>query len=181
MFDNIGNKIKALAVVLTIAGITASIIIGASLFNGSGAGTFLGIAVMVVGSLISWIASFALYGFGELVDKTSETAETNRQLLGIIAHQNGIDLDAEADDMWKCEYCGRTNYKYVATCACGAARDEQIDKEQEVSSEYAPLPKHLSERLYVLNDLKMKHLISQEEYNKKVNEILAEKDGQRGK
>ena len=99
MFDNIGKEIKTLAVVLTVIGIAASIIIGASLFNGSSAGTFLGIAVMLVGTLISWIASFALYGFGELVDKTAETAETNRQLLEIIAHQNGIDLASQADTM----------------------------------------------------------------------------------
>ncbi len=176
MFDNIGKKIKTLAVVLTVVGIAASIIIGAYLF------LFIGIVclvVMVVGPLISWIAAFALYGFGELVDKTAETAETNRRLLDIISHQNGIDLASQADTMRGNVNTVGEQITNTAASACGAARDEQIDKEQEVSSEYAPLPKHLSERLYVLNDLKMKHLISQEEYNKKVNEILAERDSQR--
>ena len=77
MFNNIGNKIKGFATFLTIIGIIASIIVGiiliisgASLYYGGGTLILAGILAMVVGSLISWISSFVLYGFGQLIDST---------------------------------------------------------------------------------------------------------------
>mgnify|MGYP007120306613 CR=1 FL=1 len=81
MFNNIGKKIKTLATVITILGISVSVIFGVaviagymSYFRGFSTGVASGLIVMVVGSLASWISSFLLYGFGELIEKTSEIA-----------------------------------------------------------------------------------------------------------
>ena len=76
MFDNIGRKIKMLAQILCWIGIVSSVIAGFvliikgmmssrdSIFAG------IGFGVMIVGSLFSWIGSFFLYGFGQLIDDT---------------------------------------------------------------------------------------------------------------
>ncbi len=91
MFNNIGRKIKTLAKVLCWLGIIASVISGivmvftgvavnsTSVVRGYGAtadelsGTAAvigGIVMMVVGSLVSWIGSFCMYGFGQLVENS---------------------------------------------------------------------------------------------------------------
>ena len=81
MFNNIGEKIKTLATIITILGIIASVISGIAFIVYSiveaydvsrlVAGIILGVLTMVVGSLISWISSFLLYGFGELIENST--------------------------------------------------------------------------------------------------------------
>lgn len=70
MFKNIGGKIKGLAKVICIVGIAISVVSGLGMictgYNGAMVG--MGLAVMIVGSLASWIGSFFAYGFGELID-----------------------------------------------------------------------------------------------------------------
>lgn len=86
MFNNIGGKIKGLAKFMCWLGIILSVIIGILLImsatnrNGyyrstDSATVVYGIIVIVVGSLLSWIGSFVLYGFGELVDNSSKLVE----------------------------------------------------------------------------------------------------------
>ena len=81
MFNNIGEKIKTLAIIITILGIVASVISGIAFIVSSivdsydvsrlAAGIILGVLTMVVGSLLSWISSFLLYGFGELIENST--------------------------------------------------------------------------------------------------------------
>ena len=79
MFDNIGKKIKTLATVVCWIGIISSIGGGLTLFvlsdGRSGLLIFLGLAVMAVGSLLSWVGSFFVYGFGQLIDDTQAMRE----------------------------------------------------------------------------------------------------------
>ena len=74
MFTNIGNKIKGLATILCVLGILVSVIIGFSLYY---ANPGLGLIYAGAGSLIAWISSFVLYGFGELI---CQSTETNKKL-----------------------------------------------------------------------------------------------------
>ena len=67
MFANVGGKIKAVAQVFTWIGIIGSIIGGLSMMN---ANFIIGILTAVVGALLSWVGSLALYGFGELVENS---------------------------------------------------------------------------------------------------------------
>ncbi len=67
MFDNVGSKIKGLASFFCWGGIIASIIGGIILIGLDENLVFAGFAVIVIGSLLSWVSSFVLYGFGELV------------------------------------------------------------------------------------------------------------------
>lgn len=78
MFENIGSKIKGLAqtvcwvgiIIFCVAGFSF-IIIGTETNDGGGIAV-IGILVAIVGSFLSWISSFTLYGFGELIDKACD-------------------------------------------------------------------------------------------------------------
>lgn len=72
MFTNIGKKIKVLAQVFCWGGIAVSVIISVFLTTQYPIGPMVPFYIIVGGSLVSWISSFALYGFGELIDQTQE-------------------------------------------------------------------------------------------------------------
>ena len=73
MYDNIGEKIKVVAVAGCILGIIASLIVGIPLISNAdryNPTATMGWVIIIVGSLASWLGSFCLYGFGELIEKT---------------------------------------------------------------------------------------------------------------
>jgi len=71
MFSNIGGKIKNLAIVVTWIGIISSVILGIIMMaTGYGEMVLIGFLVALVGSLLSWVGSFLLYGFGQLIENT---------------------------------------------------------------------------------------------------------------
>lgn len=73
MYDNIGSKIKKLAVILTIAESIASFIAGTVMLAGEAIG--LALLFMFAGPLFAWASSFLLYGFGELIEKVGSIEE----------------------------------------------------------------------------------------------------------
>lgn len=75
MFENIGNKIKTLAKVLCWIGIIVSVIVAIVLFASDDDLVGIGFLVLIGGSLISWIGSFVLFGFGQLVENSDIIAE----------------------------------------------------------------------------------------------------------
>lgn len=85
MFDNIGYKIKSLAKLLCWIGIAVSLGSGCYIFRTN---EWLGILIIVGGTLLSWLGNFILYGFGELVDN-SEIA--NQELADIINSVHEIE------------------------------------------------------------------------------------------
>lgn len=82
MFDNIGKKIKTLTKILVWIGIVASIIAGLALLIISGEARDygqligLGLVFLIGGPFLSWVSSFFMYGFGELIDKTCDIQAT---------------------------------------------------------------------------------------------------------
>ncbi len=81
MFENIGSKIKKLAKVLSIIGIIVSVIIGLYIMSKSDGESplfFIGFLVAIIGSILSWVSGFFVYGFGELIIKTQEIAQNTR-------------------------------------------------------------------------------------------------------
>ena len=70
MFENIGEKIKSVAEIACWIGIIAFGIVGLNvMFSES---FFAGLITIAIGFLVSWISAFTLYGFGQLIDDTSE-------------------------------------------------------------------------------------------------------------
>ena len=83
MYKNIGKKIKAFAVIVTVILMLASVVGGLILIvqgidivdyhEETGLSLILfGIASIIVGCLVAWISSFVLYGYGQLVDNTDK-------------------------------------------------------------------------------------------------------------
>ena len=70
MFTNIGKKIKTWASVLCWLGIVCSVIAGIAMCVVSKDLIVSGILTIIFGALASWIGSFMVYGFGELVDNS---------------------------------------------------------------------------------------------------------------
>lgn len=95
MFDNIDSKIKGLAVLYTIAGIIGSIA-GASYYFIHGV-ALIGFLILIFGILASWIGSFMLYGFGELISKTTKIEENIKKLQSLTPSQNSNQNDKNND------------------------------------------------------------------------------------
>ena len=84
MFSNIGGKIKGLATFLTIFGFVvfggiALITLLASFAGGEEAivvGLIASFFIAVIGCLASWLGSFLLYGFGELIENSKKIADS---------------------------------------------------------------------------------------------------------
>ena len=76
MFDDIGGKIKGLAKVITVLGIILSCIYGFLMIPTLG--LIVGLIYAAVGSLASWIGSFVLYGFGQLIENTDTMVSSMR-------------------------------------------------------------------------------------------------------
>ena len=91
MYNDVGKKLKTMAENVCILGILISIIAGlVILFFGAlsdsdagvkGIVVVVGICVAGGGSITAWLGSIFTYAFGELVDKTASTYETNCKVL----------------------------------------------------------------------------------------------------
>lgn len=84
MFDHIGGKIKKLAVLISVIGIAASVIAAIALWTQNSYRTptiALGFGVLVGGCIGSWVGSFFMYGFGELIEETTRTREISQMIL----------------------------------------------------------------------------------------------------
>ena len=79
MFDNIGGKIKTLAVSTCILGIIASVITGLSQLDHGG------ILILLFGCMGSWIGAFFIYGFGELIEQATIAAENTTEIRNALA------------------------------------------------------------------------------------------------
>ena len=89
MYSNIGKKIQGLAKIFAILGIITCVVIGGLIIQSAeGAyrydeiGLTVGIVVIALGSILSWIFSFVLYGFGRLVENSDIIARQYRRNSG---------------------------------------------------------------------------------------------------
>lgn len=71
MYEKIGSKIKVLAKVMFFIGSFGSIMAGVAFMIDKNEFNFIGIIILVVGIILSLATSWILYGFGELIEKTS--------------------------------------------------------------------------------------------------------------
>ena len=86
MFSNIGEKIKVLAVVCTIIGCVLSVVIAIVCWCSEI--VWAGFVALILGCLVSWIGSFLLYGFGELIVQTNIVARGVQNLQAKLAYRN---------------------------------------------------------------------------------------------
>ena len=112
MYSNIGGKIKGLAIATFIVEAIMAVLSGAvyvlgglfSLIDGlTGYYSYfdeemilvmlMGLAVIVIGPIIAWVSSWMLYGFGELISKTTEIARNTRTEVKKSEAQTKLDAE----------------------------------------------------------------------------------------
>lgn len=149
MFDNIGGKIKKLAQITCYVGMAASILGGISFIATmtSGISVISGLLIAAVGCLISWISSFCLYGFGELIVNVKiiakNTKPTNKQVDKYAENKKKIketlkDETIEDDETidFKCPNCGKivsckkSNLKDVSKLNCPECLNNIIGQDE---------------------------------------------------
>lgn len=74
MFNNVGDKIKGLAMTTFIIGTIAAVLLGIAVIVVNEELALVGVLIIGLGILIAWLSNLLLYGFGELVEKTCEIA-----------------------------------------------------------------------------------------------------------
>lgn len=109
MFENISDKIKTLAKITTIVGIAFFIICGLILIVSNQ--ILSGLIIAVLGSLASWVGSFVLYGFGELIENTSRP---------IYTRSNSLVKQTAPNEEPKPFYAATTTAPKEWYCSCGA-------------------------------------------------------------
>ena len=110
MFDNIGRKIKNLAIVLCFIDIISCIIFGVSLIiqsSRSNPTAFTGWIILILGPFVAWVCSFTLYGFGELIEKTSANNDAlykmEKELIAIKSKLYAEEEQARLDEQKRLE------------------------------------------------------------------------------
>lgn len=113
MFDNIGGKIKKLAEIICGLGIVASIISGIVVMAIDEDMILIGLLIIALGCLLSWIGSFFTYGFGEIIEKLCEIENNTRTEKSNSVYQSvsqPVQATANCTNAvirrWKCSKCG---------------------------------------------------------------------------
>ena len=72
MFNNIGSKVKIVAVVLFVLGIIGNIVSGIIIvvMVNSIWGAYIGPLVIIIGFFFSWALALVVYAIGEIADNT---------------------------------------------------------------------------------------------------------------
>ena len=157
-FDNIGGKIKNLAkwscwITVILIWIAAAIMLVGGIAEG-GILALLTLLAAVVASIVVWVGSWAMYAFGEFVEKITDNEENTRQILKKLTE----------DD------CGDDGYTVSETIADNElVNDEDIedDKPQEYVSSITEA--ELKQKIARIAGLRKKGLISEELYQKAIN------------
>lgn len=141
MFDNIGEKIKELALSIFVIEIIATVISGIVMIASGGDGLIIGgIVVIIVGIAASYLSVILIYAFGELVENSSvianyiyEQNDANGRapvVTGGADHAPGVFLTEAVGtpghkiepEFWRCPRCGKSNHKTTGTCGCGQSK-----------------------------------------------------------
>ena len=77
MFNNVGYRLQSLSSVFGVIGIISSFVFGVSLISYGAMYLLLGIIIIFLGFLGSWIFSLIIYGFGEMVVNIKVLVERN--------------------------------------------------------------------------------------------------------
>ncbi len=82
MFKNIGKQIKAwskfnclLGIIFSFAVAIVIFIIGGNSYPNDGPFFLIGVIVAIIGPINSWVSSWLLYGYGQIIENTDKLAK----------------------------------------------------------------------------------------------------------
>lgn len=134
MFENVGGKIKTLVKVMFFLEAIGFIVGGIIMAVSDEDLILIGLGVAVVGPLVAWISSLALYAFGELVESNLRISRGVERLTGsntatqqapkTAVNTNSFSAQSTQTDStvtyWTCSRCKRENSDHRAECwYCG--------------------------------------------------------------
>ncbi len=148
MFDNIGGKIKTLAKVVCGIGMVISVALGLRAMEryASSDAVVYGLIIILVGCILSWISVFILYGFGELIEKTSSIERMmrmsqpnanpynnmqyyNQQINPQNVNSQNNMNNGNSTQTWQCPRCGGVNMIFMSACQkCGNVRPDAVNQ-----------------------------------------------------
>ena len=191
MYHNVGRKIKVLAIILAVIfmvlAFAGGLIVATMLWkNDNIRAVAYFLLIVVIGMLSGWLSGVLLYGFGELIDKTTEISE--RQEDAQEALNEIIDLlaktsDQQGSDNKKQEFFKTDkNEKKKSDVSCFVK--EQKDTAREISehrldettcNNEKQNPYNISgksqAKLEVLLSMKEKGIITEDEYQHAVASV----------
>ena len=137
MFNNIGNKIKTLAKVACWLGIILSTLFGLYFSTVLAKKSILGGIVLffiysIIGSLLSWIGSFILYGFGELIANAKSILNNQNDILNLLESASSNEQKIiKNNNKWHCQKCGlEINEEYDKCPFCDFIEKRERLKEE---------------------------------------------------
>lgn len=175
MFDNIGRKIKGLSAVICWVGIIASVFFGCVLWAYEYT-VVLGVMLFFVGPLASWIGSFTLYGFGQLIDNSDKIlrAIDPDAILGEEGDSFPRYELSMSRSMSICDYCDKhTEVQELTIVYPNDTRRKKVCMDcynKKISENKKTQPN--SDKLELLKKMKDSKLITEEEYRQKAEELL---------
>ncbi len=92
LYSRIGTKIKYLAFSCFLIGAGYSFICGYDVMQYGGKAVLQGIIIFLIGAVISFVSSWLLYGFGEIIDKLTDIEKNTRT-----NKQDSVDEDFEQE------------------------------------------------------------------------------------
>lgn len=119
MFDNIGGKIKTLAHILCWVGIVSCLITGIALMVADSDLLLAGLLTMIGGSLFSWVSSFVLYGFGQMIENSDTIIQQNQTICDTMKNVQS-NVQSSENEIIICPECGFEQYSDRTVCwKCG--------------------------------------------------------------
>lgn len=94
MYNNIGGKVKNMAVIFCLLGIAGSVMLGFMLASNEKT-TATGILILLIGPFSSWLSSLALYAIGQSAENTDEMMKIVKEF---IAQQGKSETTENSED-----------------------------------------------------------------------------------
>lgn len=94
-YDNIGGKIKNMAVWVFRIEAIAAVITGIALMGTDKDLILYGLLFLLVGPIIAWVSSWLLYGFGQLIENSDIIAEEYNRKKQIKANMENPNFDED--------------------------------------------------------------------------------------
>ena len=91
LYENIGKKIKDWAKWIFVLEAIAAVISGLALLFDGGDGWLIGLLLILAGPLVALVSTWLLYGFGELIVKTSANERNTQDILNLMKQNNKND------------------------------------------------------------------------------------------